>query len=100
MKIQPLFNYGRLCVPEKPCCDGILGKYSPPVQFFCAAMKHIAIKATNAPLLVGITGASGVVYGVRLLELLRACNIETHLIVSRAAQLTLAYETKLKLADV
>ena len=44
-------------------------------------MKHIAIKSTNAPLLVGITGASGVIYGVRLLELLRACNIETHLIV-------------------
>ena len=40
------------------------------------------------------------IYGVRLLELLRACNIETHLIVSRAAQMTLAYETKLKLADV
>ena len=46
-------------------------------------MKHIAVKASNAPLLIGITGASGVIYGVRLLELLRACNIETHLIVSR-----------------
>jgi 4-hydroxy-3-polyprenylbenzoate decarboxylase len=99
-KIQPPFNYWRLCVREKPCCDATLRKYSRPVQFFCAAMKHIAIKATNAPLLVGITGASGVIYGVRLLELLRACNIETHLIVSRAAQMTLAYETKLKLADV
>ena len=63
-------------------------------------MKHIAIKSTNAPLLVGITGASGVIYGVRLLEMLRACNVETHLIVSRAAQMTLAYETNLKLADV
>ena len=63
-------------------------------------MKHISIKSTNAPLLVGITGASGVIYGVRLLEMLRACNVETHLIVSRAAQMTLAYETNLKLADV
>jgi 4-hydroxy-3-polyprenylbenzoate decarboxylase len=63
-------------------------------------MKHIAIKSNNAPLLVGITGASGVIYGVRLLEMLRVCNVETHLIVSRAAQLTLAYETNLKLADV
>jgi len=62
-------------------------------------MKHVAIKSP-APLLVGITGASGVVYGVRLLELLRACNVETHLIVSRAAQMTLAYETSFKLADV
>ena len=63
-------------------------------------MKHIAIKASNTPLLIGITGASGVIYGVRLLELLRACNIETHLIVSRAARMTLTYETSLKLAYV
>ncbi|HEV8464173.1 MAG TPA: UbiX family flavin prenyltransferase [Pseudolabrys sp.] len=54
----------------------------------------------NPPLLVGITGASGAIYGARLLELLRSCNVETHLIVSRAAQMTLAYETSLKLADV
>jgi len=40
-------------------------------------MKHIAIKSSNALLLIGITGASGVIYGVRLLELWRACNIET-----------------------
>ena len=65
-----------------------------------ALMKHVAIKKSTPPLLVGITGASGVIYGIRLLELLRACNVETHLIVSRAAQMTLAYETNLKLADV
>jgi flavin prenyltransferase len=64
------------------------------------SMKHLAIKPLNSPLLVGITGASGAIYGVRLLELLRACNVEAHLIVSRAAQMTLAYETTLKLADV
>ncbi|HEX9073796.1 MAG TPA: UbiX family flavin prenyltransferase [Pseudolabrys sp.] len=63
-------------------------------------MKHIAIKASNTPLLIGITGASGVIYGVRLLELLRACNIETHLIVSRAARMTLTYETSLTLTYV
>src|SRR3974390_949544 len=63
-------------------------------------MKHVAIKTSNPPLLIGITGASGVIYGIRLLELLRACNIDTHLIVSRAAQMTLACETNLKLADV
>ncbi len=63
-------------------------------------MKHLAIKPPNSPLLVGITGASGSIYGVRLLELLRACNVEAHLIVSRAAQITLAYETSLKLADI
>jgi flavin prenyltransferase len=51
-------------------------------------------------IVVGITGASGAVYGIRLLELLRACKVETHLIVSRAAQMTLAYETDFKLSDV
>ena len=51
-------------------------------------------------MVVGITGASGAIYGIRLLEMLKAAGIETHLIVSRAAQLTLAYETELKLADV
>jgi len=63
-------------------------------------MKHLAIKPTRSPLLVGITGASGAIYGVRLLEMLRACNVEAHLIVSRAAQMTLAYETSMKLADL
>ncbi len=51
-------------------------------------------------LIVGISGASGVVYGIRLLELLSECQIDTHLIMSRAAQLTLSYETNLKISDV
>jgi len=56
----------------------------------------------NAPrrLIVAITGASGFVYGHRLLALLRPLEIEVHLIVSRAAQLTMACETALHLADV
>jgi 4-hydroxy-3-polyprenylbenzoate decarboxylase len=56
---------------------------------------------TDKPrLIVGISGASGAVYGVRLLELLRQCEVETHLIMSRAAQITLAYETNFKVSDV
>lgn len=55
---------------------------------------------TKPRLIVGISGASGAVYGIRLLELLRDCGIESHLIMSRAAQTTLAYETKFKVADV
>ena len=51
-------------------------------------------------LIIGISGASGAVYGVRLLELLKECGVETHLIMSRAAQTTLAYETDLKVAQV
>lgn len=51
--------------------------------------------ASNEPrrLIVGITGATGIVYGVRLLEVLRATDIETHLVMTRAAARTLAYET-------
>jgi 4-hydroxy-3-polyprenylbenzoate decarboxylase len=51
-------------------------------------------------LIVGISGASGAIYGVRLLELLREAEIETHLIVSQSARTTLAAETSWKLADV
>lgn len=54
----------------------------------------------NQRLIVGITGASGVRYGVRLLELLRDLPVESHLVLSRAAEMTLAYETDLKLAEV
>jgi 4-hydroxy-3-polyprenylbenzoate decarboxylase len=55
-------------------------------------------------LVIGISGASGVIYGVRLLELLRnlpdETRPETHLVMSRSAEVTLAYETDLKVADV
>jgi flavin prenyltransferase len=51
-------------------------------------------------LIVGISGASGVMYGVRLLQLLRNAGVETHLVMSATAELTFAYETTLKIADV
>ncbi len=51
-------------------------------------------------LIVGISGASGIVYGVRLLQVLRAVGIETHLVMSKSAEVTLAYETELKVAAV
>src|SRR5438309_10241800 len=51
-------------------------------------------------LVVGISGASGVIYGVRILELLRHKDIETHLVMSKSAEMTLAYETDLKPKDV
>jgi 4-hydroxy-3-polyprenylbenzoate decarboxylase len=51
-------------------------------------------------LIVGISGASGVIYGVRLLQLLRNAGVETHLVMSKAAEVTLAYETDLKIGDV
>jgi flavin prenyltransferase len=53
-----------------------------------------------ARLIVGISGASGTIYGVRLLELLRKTEVETHLVMSRSAEMTLAYETDIKPKDV
>lgn len=52
-------------------------------------------------IIVGISGASGAIYGIRLLQALRAMqDIETHLIISRTAQITIAHETELTLAEV
>ena len=51
-------------------------------------------------LVVGMTGASGAIYGVRLLKILRGLNIETHLVMSRAALVTLALETDFTRAEV
>lgn len=45
------------------------------------------------PVVVGITGASGAILGVRLLEALKSVNVETHLVMSRWAERTLAEET-------
>ena len=51
-------------------------------------------------LVVGISGTSGVIYGVRLLEALRPLPIETHLVMTRTAEVTLAHETRMKVAAV
>jgi 4-hydroxy-3-polyprenylbenzoate decarboxylase len=54
----------------------------------------------QAPLVVGITGASGVIYGLRTLDACRELGVKTHLVVSRAAALTLSHETAMSLAEV
>jgi len=51
-------------------------------------------------LIVGISGASGAIYGARLLELLQPLEVETHLVMSRSAEVTLALETGLKPPDL
>ena len=51
-------------------------------------------------LVVGISGASGAIYGVRLLQTLKALPVETHLVMTRTAEVTLAHETRMKVADV
>ncbi len=60
----------------------------------------MAQKSERPRLIVGISGASGVIYGARLLELLRPLPVETHLVMSRTAEVTLAMETDLKPAVV
>ncbi len=51
-------------------------------------------------LVVGVSGASGAAYGVRVLEACRELGVETHLVASKAAALTLKQETDLSLADL
>jgi len=51
-------------------------------------------------LIVGITGATGVIFGVRLLETLVDSGIETHLVVSKWAQRTLGHETTMTMAEL
>jgi 4-hydroxy-3-polyprenylbenzoate decarboxylase len=52
-------------------------------------------------LIVGLSGASGVIYGIRLLEVLKGIpDVETHLIVSKGAEVTLRLETQTSLADL
>lgn len=55
---------------------------------------------TNDHLIVGISGSSGTIYGIRLLEALKKTSITSHLIMSKPAEMTLAYETELKAADL
>ena len=57
-------------------------------------------------LIIGISGASGVIYGIRALQLLRDTDVETHLVMSKSAEMTMGYEVDMKpsavreLADV
>jgi len=68
-------------------------KYVGTVKF----KEAVVVEISGGPrLIVGISGASGVIYGARLLELLRPLPVETHLVMSRAAEVTLALETDLK----
>lgn len=73
--------------------------------------RPVAAKAPNAAttvirapaqrrLVIGITGASGVIYGLRLLEWLKGSSIESHLVLTRAAEMTIAYETSYAIKDV
>ena len=55
---------------------------------------------TPRRLVIGISGASGAIYGVRMLEMLKKTDIETHLVMSKSAEMTLIYETSYKPKDI
>ncbi len=55
---------------------------------------------TNNHLIVGVSGSSGVIYGIRLLRALKSTKVISHLVMSKPAEMTLAYETDLKASDV
>ncbi len=57
-------------------------------------------KPDRPRLIVGVSGASGAVYGARVLDACGELGLETHLVVSRTAAITLAAETGLSLADL
>jgi 4-hydroxy-3-polyprenylbenzoate decarboxylase len=57
-------------------------------------------RPTPRRLIVAITGSTGTIYGVRLLQLLRHTDVETHLVVSRWGARTLLQETPFSLAEV
>lgn len=52
------------------------------------------------PIVIGISGASGVIYGVRMLDLLRDKGFETHLVISEAGKKNIEIETSYKVSEV
>ena len=57
-------------------------------------------KTTADRIVIGISGASGVIYGVRMLEFLKNTDIETHLIISESGRHNIAIETNYKPEDI
>jgi flavin prenyltransferase len=51
-------------------------------------------------LVVGITGSSGVIYGIRFLEELKRAGVESHLIISKWGKITISYETKFTIPEI
>ena len=55
---------------------------------------------TPRRLIVGISGASGIIYGITAFRMLRELGVETHLVVSKSAIVTLNHESDLKFTDL
>jgi 4-hydroxy-3-polyprenylbenzoate decarboxylase len=70
------------------------------IKLAMAKVAQKSDKPLSSRLIVGISGASGVIHGVRLLQVLQSLPVETHLIMSRTAEITLAHETDFKVKQV
>jgi flavin prenyltransferase len=66
----------------------------------CALPGKMVSMDEPSRLIVGISGASGVIYGVHLLQALKKIPVESHLVMTRTAEVTLAHETRMKVAEV
>lgn len=62
--------------------------------------KNPAETGQKSRVVVGLSGASGVAYGIRLLDALKDLRLESHLVMSKAAEMTIGYETALKPKEV
>ncbi len=60
----------------------------------------LGFRAVASRIVIGISGATGVAYGVRALELLREAGVETHLVVSNAGGMTRSHETEMTAAEL
>lgn len=58
------------------------------------------VRGPRKRLIVGVSGASGFDYGVRILEMLKAAGLETHLVVSRAAMTAMAHESEMTVSGI
>ncbi len=56
--------------------------------------------SSSKRMIVGISGASGIVYGIRLLQVSKQLGLETHLVMSKSAEVTLAHESDMKVSAV
>ncbi|MFN4275576.1 MAG: UbiX family flavin prenyltransferase [Ferrovibrio sp.] len=79
--------------PPKPALTTARRKSAALLAKAVAPAKPVVRAPAQRRLVVGITGASGVIYGIRLLESLKGSGIESHLVMTRAAEMTIAYET-------
>jgi len=80
--------------------DDPLAVTHPPTANHSMAPTHSMTSGRPRRLIVGISGATGITYGVRVLQLARAAGVETHLTVTPAGQQTRAYETDLSVRQL